>query len=101
MIDYVPGKTVEEVEDEIVNAATLEAYRRLKNGTASSQIVAQYSKPGMKTERLKQEKLEAEIDLLKAKKKQIADQETGEKLLKEAYKAFRGYIPSDTEYEDL
>jgi hypothetical protein len=67
------------------------AEKQLREGTASSQVITHYLKLGSSRERLEQEKLALEKELLKAKTDQIANQARTEELFAEAIKAMRSY----------
>lgn len=80
------------------------AERQLREGTASAQVITHYLKLGSSRERLEQEKLALETELVKAKTEAIAGQQRQEELYKEALAAMRAYsgnpspVPHDEEY---
>lgn len=82
------------------------AERQLREGTASAQVITHYLKLGSSRERLEQEKLGLEQELLRAKTEQIAGQQRTEELFAEAIKAMRAYqgepspVPADGEFEE-
>jgi hypothetical protein len=67
------------------------AERQLRDGTASAQVITHYLKLGSSRERLEQEKIALEQDLLRARAEQIAGQQRQEELFAEAIKAMRAY----------
>jgi hypothetical protein len=67
------------------------AEKQLREGNASAQVITHYLKLGSSRERLEQQKLELEQDLLRAKADQIAGQARQEELFAEAIKAMRAY----------
>jgi hypothetical protein len=80
------------------------AERQLREGTASAQVITHYLKLGSSRERLEQEKLALETELVKAKTEAIAGQQRQEELYKEALTAMRAYsgqpspVPADEDY---
>lgn len=75
----------------MINLADQLAEKQLREGTASAQVITHYLKLGSSRERLEQEKLALETELVKAKTKQIADQQRQEELFAEAIVAMRSY----------
>lgn len=67
------------------------AERQLREGTASAQVITHYLKLGSSRERLEQEKLSLETELVKAKTEQIAGQKRQEELFERAILAMRSY----------
>jgi hypothetical protein len=79
------------------------AERQLRDGTASAQVINHFLKLGTSRERLEQEKLQIEKDLLQARADAIASQARVEEMYKDALNAMRGYqgLPQEEEsYED-
>ena len=89
-------------ERQMIALATDLAEQKLKDGTASSQVICHYLKLGTERERLEQEKIRKENDLLEAKKNSLDSAERTEELFQEAINAFRRYggFQDDTE-EDI
>jgi hypothetical protein len=81
------------------------AERQLREGTASAQVITHYLKLGSSRERLEQEKISLEQELLRAKADQIAGQQRTEELFADAIRAMRTYqgepspVPMDGEFE--
>ncbi len=97
-----PGTTLEARENQLILLATNLAERQLKEGTASSQVIAHYLKLGTTRERLEQERLRQENALAKAKTEKYRSDSHADELYKEALTAFRSYSGSaqDDEYDD-
>lgn len=81
------------------------AERQLRDGSASAQVITHYLKLGSSRERLEQEKIGLEKELLKAKADAIANQARSEEMFAKAIKAMRSYQggvtpePFDGEFE--
>lgn len=98
-----PGRTLEARENQLILLATNLAEQQLRDGTASSQVIAHYLKLGSTRERLEQERIRHENELASAKSAKIRSDQHSEELLNEAMKAFRSYSGHDEEedyYED-
>lgn len=78
-------------ETQIVSLALDEAEKQIRNGTASSQLLTHFVKMGSGRERLEQERLRNENELLKAKVKDMEDRKEIQALYKEALSAMRAY----------
>ncbi len=92
-----PALDPEQRENQMISLATNLAEQKLRDGTASNQLIVHYLKLGSSKERLEKEKLEKENALLKAKTNAIESQERSETLYAEAIKAIRHYSGN---YED-
>lgn len=86
-----PGNTVQSRENQLISLAVDIAEERMRNGTASSQLITHYLKLGTVREKLEQEKIRQENELLKAKTKAIESSEKLEKLYLEAIEAMGLY----------
>lgn len=98
-----PARTLEGRENQLINLAVDEAEKRLRNGTASSQIITTLLHMASVKAQLELEKLRGDILLSSAKVEQIKAQETNNELLEKALNAFRSYSGSnieEDEYED-
>lgn len=99
-----PASTPDARETEMIELADQLAEKQLREGTASAQVITHYLKLGSSRERLEQEKLALETELVKAKTEQIAGQKNQEELFTKAITAMRSYQgvgspnPSDEEY---
>jgi hypothetical protein len=67
------------------------AERRMREGTASAQEVTHFLKLGSSRERLEQQRLTHENELLQVKREAIESQARMEDLYKNAIEAMRGY----------
>lgn len=67
------------------------AEKQLAEGTASAQVISHYLKLGSSRERLEQERLAHENDLLVAKREALASAARVEELYKTALDAMRSY----------
>lgn len=86
-----PALTPEARENQMIALAVDLAEQQLREGTASSQVIAHYLKLGSTKERLEKEKLEEENKLLRAKTENIKSMKRSEELMEEALRAFRQY----------
>lgn len=98
-----PGTTLEARENQLILLATNLAERQLREGTASSQVIAHYLKLGTTRERLEQEKLRQENELAKAKTEKYHSDSHADELYQKALDAFRSYTGSvydGNDYDD-
>src|SRR3954471_23023150 len=86
-----PARTPEAREDELAAAAYDLAEDQIRNGTASSQVITHFLKAGSMRERLEQERMEHEIELMQVKKEQLEGQKRVEELYVSALEAMRSY----------
>lgn len=96
-----PASTPEDRENQMIALADQLAEKQLRDGTASSQVITHYLKLGSSRERLEQERLVLEQQLLRAKTEQIAAQQRQEELFAEAIKAMRVYQGEPSPVEPL
>ena len=94
-----PATTPDARETQMIALADQLAEKQLREGTASAQVITHFLKLGSSRERLEQEKLSLETELVKAKTDQIAAQQKSEAMFAEAIKAMsmyqgRGSTPS-------
>jgi hypothetical protein len=97
-----PATTLEGREKQLVSAAVDLAEQRIRDGTASSQVLAFYLKLGTTREQLEQQKLRSENALLEARVKELESAANVEELYAEAIKAMRSYsgvTEADESYE--
>jgi hypothetical protein len=64
---------------------------QIRNGTASSQVITHFLKMGSTRERLEQERMRHEVELMEVKKEQLEGQKRVEELYVNALEAMRGY----------
>lgn len=86
-----PATTPQARENQLIAAAVDLAEEQILEGRASSQVIVHYLKLGSSRERAEQERLKNENALLQAKVKQIASEESVEKLYRDALNAMRSY----------
>lgn len=86
-----PALTPEAREQQLISLAVDLAEKQLMEGTASSQVITHYLKLGSSRDRLEQEKLKRENELLTAKKEMLASAQRVEELYSEAISAMRRY----------
>ena len=86
-----PATTEEGRENQLVSLAIDLAEKQLLDGTASSQVVTHFLKLGSTREKLEQERLTKENQLLVSKMEAIESGKNVEELYKEALKAMRTY----------
>ena len=97
-----PATTPEARENQLISAAVDLAEQQILNGTASSQVITHYLKLGTTREKLEQERLRGENELLKAKVEALASAARVEELYSKALLAMRAYSGDDPgeSYED-
>lgn len=94
--------TIEMREERLVDMAERLAYQKLKDGTASSQLICHYLDLGSKNTKLKNQKLEEENRLLRAKTENLESLARSEEMAEKALAAFRAYSGNgpDEDYEE-
>lgn len=100
-----PVTTPEARENQLIGMAVDLAAKQLQDGTASAQVISHFLKLGSSREKLEQERLTRENELLEAKAEAMASQKRVEELYTKALDAMRsysGYGPPEVEddYED-
>lgn len=96
-----PALTPEARENQMIAYAMDLAEKQLREGTASSQVITHFLKLGSSKERLEQEILEEQKDLLRAKTKNLESSERNSQLYEDALKAFKSYQPSGDDTIDI
>jgi hypothetical protein len=86
-----PAVTEESRENQLVSLAIDLAEKQLSEGTASSQVITHYLKLGSTRERLEQERLHRENQLLDSKVELMASAKRVEELYETALNAMRLY----------
>lgn len=94
-----PAQSLEARENQLILLATNLAEKQLREGTASSQVIAHYLKLGSTRERLEQERIKHENMLAKAKTESIEMQKQQEIEIREVMEAFRAYSGQDDDDE--
>ena len=87
-------------EKQLISLAMDAAEEQLLNGTASSQVITHFLKLATAKEELERKRLEADIALANAKKKDIDSNNNKEKLYREAIAAFKGYSGGEVEEDE-
>lgn len=95
-----PATTPQQRENQLISLATDLAEEQLENGTASAQVITHYLKLGSSRERLEQEKLEKENELLETKREMMASAKRVEELYETALNAMRSYAGQVVQEED-
>ena len=97
-----PARTPEVRELELSAAAYDLAEDQIRAGTASSQVITHFLKAGSMRERLEQQRMEHEIELMEVKKEQLEGQKRVEELYVSALEAMRTYSGlGQVEIDDL
>lgn len=96
----------EQRERQLADAAFDLAEEQIHAGTASSQVITAAMRFGSTRERLEQDRMRHEVELMEVKKEQLAGQQRIEELFSDAINAFRGYagLPEgavDAEAEEI
>lgn len=100
-----PATTPEGRENQLIAMAVDLVERQLVAGTASSQVITHYLKLGSTREKLEQERLANENELLQAKIQALASAQRVEELYETALNAMRSYagqqpMELEPDYED-
>lgn len=91
-----PALTPEGRENQLISLAVDLAEKQMREGTASSQVVTHYLKLGSSRERLEQERLSRENELLQAKADALASAKRVEELYSQALDAMRQYAGGES-----
>lgn len=96
-----PATTPEGRETELVSDAYDLAAKQIQDGSASSQVITHFLKLGSSRERLEQQRIAHENELLQVKRESIERADRMESLMEDAIKAMRSYTghrdPGDVE----
>lgn len=90
-----------EREMQLADAAYDLAEEQIGSGTASSQVLTHFLKMGSTRERLEQEKMRHEVELMEVKKEQLTQQARIEELYVGAIEAMRGYSGQSVDAEAI
>ena len=97
-----PAKTKEARQQQLENLAMNLAEKKLRDGTASSQIICHFLNLTTAKAELEQEKIKADVKLQEAKVNALESQKTSEELYRRAIVAMKKYQGiSDEGYEDF
>jgi len=94
-----PATTPEGRENQLINMAIQLVEQRMADGTASAQETVHFLKLGTTRERLEQEKIKHENELLQARVETMASMKNVEELYGQALNAMRQYSGQMTEEE--
>lgn len=95
-----PARTPEQRENQLISLAVDEAEKRLRNGTASSQLVCLLLSLATSKAKLELEKMRSDLRVSEAKIRQIDAQENSGDLYAEAIRAFKEYSGDPVEEDD-
>lgn len=90
-----PATTPEGRENQMVALAVDLAEQQLREGTASAQVISHFLKLGSTREKLEQDRLEQENQLLRARVDAMASAKKVEELYSQALDAMRSYAGLD------
>ena len=98
---FTPAMNPDDQEDQLIALATDLAIKRMRDGTASNQLISEIIKFGTAKERLAREKLARENELLKAKTEAIKQAEQNRELYTKAIRAMMTYsgAAEDEDYD--
>lgn len=91
-----PPTTPEGHENQLVSLAFEAIERRIRDGTASAQELVHFAKLGSSRERLEQQRIKHEVELLQVKTENYAAQERMEELYSKAIGAMKDYSGGDS-----
>lgn len=86
-----PALTLEARENQLIAKAVDEAEKRIENGTASDSLLIHWLRQGTVKMQLEKEKLQADVELARAKSDSIAAAKQQTELAAEAIKAMKLY----------
>lgn len=86
-----PSRTIEGIENQLVSAAVDLAWKKLNDGTASSQLICLLLGLATSKNQLEMEKIRSDLKLSQAKVDQIDNQKRLEESYKEAINAMKLY----------
>lgn len=92
-----PATTPEARERQLQAMAFDLAEKQLRDGTASSQVISQLIKSASTRERLEQDRLGREVELLAIRAEAIASEQRVEQMYGEAMRAFATYSGNEPE----
>lgn len=95
-----PAKTPEERESVLISKSLNLIERQIDDGSASSQVLSLYAKLGSSRERLEQERLRNENEVLRKKVESMEAAIDVKNLMEEALGAFKGYSGRSSDLDD-
>lgn len=94
------AQTPEERENRLIALALDRVEERMENRTATAQEYIQFLRMASSKSRAEAEKVQLELDLVKAKTENLRMQQKNEEMFANAIKAFRRYSGASNEDED-
>ena len=85
----------------MIALAIEQAEKMLREGTAPAQVVLHYLKLGATREKLEQELMEKQMELMDAKVESLKAQQGREEMYEKAFKAFMSYQSSSRDPDDI
>lgn len=100
--NFKPALTPEARENQLISLAVDLTEKKLRDGTASNQLIVHYLKLGSTKERLEKELMEKQKELMDAKTQNLKSAKRIEELYADALDAMRNYRSGDDsdEFED-
>ena len=95
-----PAMTAEAQQNHMISLAINCAERQMRDGSASSAVICHYLKLASKKEDLEIEKAKAELELMRAKTKQIESQEQMDRMYAEAIRSLGIYKGESPDFGD-
>lgn len=100
-----PARTAKAKENQLISLAVELAEKKLRDGTASSQIIVTLLNLATQKYKLEMTKLKSDIDLSQAKRKNLDQADSRSELYENALNAFKKYqgnnfSEEDDDYED-
>lgn len=86
-----PAYSIEARQNQMIALATNEAEKRIRDGTASSQIIVHYLQLGTTLAQLKEKEIEQKCAMMEAKQKTYESMANMEELAADALDALRSY----------
>jgi len=96
-----PAFSPEARENQMISLAVDLAEKQLREGTASSQVITHFLKLASSKEKLEQEIMEKQRDLLEAKTQSIHSSKRVEELYSDALKAMKTYTGGGDSNEEI
>lgn len=95
-----PAMTPEARESQMISLAIDLAEQQLRDGTASSQVITHFLKRGSMKEKIEQEIMAKQAELISAKTENLKSAQRIEELYSNAIKAMRSYAGYESEESD-
>ena len=95
-----PAISPEARENQLIALAIDLAEQQLMDGTASSQVISHFLKLATAKEKLEREKLEKEVELVKAKTENLQQAKRIEELYANAINAMKSYSGQTPDFEE-